>query len=108
MRRLISCAVFIVLAISGNTETNEVIAPPFVPLIPEIMGQGGASTAIAHGYNSLFTNPAGFGRKGGSLTIVSANPWIYSRPDKTFDAIKSLVSRGSSPAFFSFLNDQLV
>ena len=52
---------------------------------PRIWGQGGGYTAIAEGYESLFTNPAGFalksGKRGRSLTLVGLNPWFYSHPD---------------------------
>jgi hypothetical protein len=55
--------------------------PPFMPLIPQIMGEGGASVASAHGFESFFTNPAGFSRAGGDFSI-STDTWIYARPDK--------------------------
>lgn len=47
-------------------------SPVYAPITPEVIGQGGSFTAVAHGYNSLFTNPAGFAREGGSFTLLSA------------------------------------
>jgi hypothetical protein len=62
---------------SGNTVIEE---PPFYPLSPEIMAQGGSSVAIAEGYNSMFTNPAGFAIGEASLTVPSFNAWVYADP----------------------------
>jgi hypothetical protein len=57
-------------------------SPLFAPVTPEVTAQGGSFTAVAHGYNSLFTNPAGFSREGGSFTLLSANTTAYVPPDK--------------------------
>ncbi len=54
--------------------------PLFAPVLPEIIGQGGAFTANAHGYGALVTNPAGFSMKGGSFTLLSANIGPYFLP----------------------------
>ncbi len=62
--------------------------PLFAPVLPEIIGQGGAFTANAHGYGALVTNPAGFSMKGGSFTLLSANVSPYFLP--TEDAIKGV------------------
>jgi len=60
-------------------------SPSFMPMSPKIWGQGGGYSAVAQGYEALFTNPAGFGleygKKGRSITVVSGNPWFYGRPD---------------------------
>ncbi|TVQ41245.1 MAG: hypothetical protein EA384_00545 [Spirochaetaceae bacterium] len=50
------------------------------PLHPVVMAQGGSYTAIARGYNALFSNPAGFARPEGELTLLSATMWMHSRP----------------------------
>jgi len=52
----------------------------FAPVTPEVIGQGGSFTAVAHGYNSLFTNPAGFARDGGSFTLLSATGTSFFIP----------------------------
>ncbi len=72
-----------------------ILTAPFVPRSPEVMAQGGSFTAVASGYNSLFTNPAGFASDKGQLTIVSANPWVYVRPDAVVDLVNGLMSEGS-------------
>ncbi|MCF7949797.1 MAG: hypothetical protein K9M94_14505, partial [Spirochaetia bacterium] len=47
----------------GSLAAGEIIdSPVYAPMTPEVIGQGGSFTAVAHGYNSLFTNPAGFAR----------------------------------------------
>ncbi len=57
--------------------------PLFAPVLPEIIGQGGAFTANAHGYGALVTNPAGFSMKGGSFTVLSLNVNPYFLPSET-------------------------
>jgi hypothetical protein len=57
-------------------------SPLFAPVTPEVTAQGGSFTAVARGYNSLFTNPAGFSRDGGSFTLLSANATAYVPPGK--------------------------
>lgn len=52
-------------------------SPLFDPVTPEVIAQGSSFTAVAKGYNSLFTNPAGFARKGGSFTLLSATANSY-------------------------------
>lgn len=80
-----------------ETETTRILMDPFVPRSPEVMAQGGSFTAVAAGYNSLFTNPAGFGSKKGSLTLVTANPWVYIRPDEEFiNTVSGLAGGGES------------
>ena len=65
-----------------------VVEPPFFPISPVIMAQGGSYVAVADGYNALFTNPAGFTGDKGSFTLLSANPWLYANPSRFFGALK--------------------
>jgi hypothetical protein len=44
------------------------------------MAQGGAFSAQAEGYTSLFTNPAGFALGKGDITFLSTTAWIYANP----------------------------
>jgi hypothetical protein len=80
---------------------------PFTPLIPQIMGQGGSLNASAQGYTSFFTNPAGFSRSPGELTIA-ADTWVCVRPDRLMTLGMSL---GGSAApqtdVLSFINDEV-
>ena len=47
---------------AGTAFANTFNEIPFVPMSPEIMGRGGSTIADARGYDSLFSNPAGFSR----------------------------------------------
>ena len=49
---------------------------PFAPENPVVMGRGGSFTATARGYNSFFSNPAGFARTG-EFTLASVNAWAF-------------------------------
>lgn len=75
---------FLALPVFGQSGTA-LDSPPFRPMSPRIWGQGGGYTAIAEGYESLFTNPAGYalesGKKGRSITLMGLNSWFYARPD---------------------------
>lgn len=89
----------VLLIISGFVWAQDTVIrmDPFVPRSPEVMAQGGSFTAVASGYNSLFTNPAGFASDKISLTLVTANPWVYIRPDEDFvDTIMGVVEGGDS------------
>jgi hypothetical protein len=55
-------------------------SPKFRPVSPEVLAQGDSFSAIAAGYDSLFTNPAGLGRDGGTVTIIGVNPLSYYFP----------------------------
>ena len=54
--------------------------PHLFPMSPEIMAQGGSYVAVAEGYNSIFTNPAGFAEGDPSLTLPSLNFWVHANP----------------------------
>jgi hypothetical protein len=50
--------------------------------MPEVMGQGGSYSAVAEGYNSLFTNPAGLATdEEPEITVPVYSLWVHSRPD---------------------------
>lgn len=73
-------AILLILAIVAAGASFGLDDPLFAPVLPEVIGQGGAFTANAHGYGALVTNPAGFSMKGGSLTILSMNMGPYFLP----------------------------
>ncbi|MCK5153056.1 MAG: conjugal transfer protein TraF [Spirochaetales bacterium] len=54
--------------------------PIFAPVLPDVIGMGNAVTATAHGYEALFTNPAGFSKADGSFTLLSASVNPYFAP----------------------------
>jgi hypothetical protein len=62
----LSCATFLV---SQSLD-------PFAPENPSVMGRGGSFTASATGYNSFFSNPAGFAGEG-EFTLGSVNMWTF-------------------------------
>ncbi|MFA6508575.1 MAG: hypothetical protein WCT14_20925, partial [Treponemataceae bacterium] len=59
---------------------EDTIIDSFFVYSPRIMAQGGSFTAIASGHESLYTNPAGFYSKSGSLTIGSFTGWAFMNP----------------------------
>jgi hypothetical protein len=63
---------------------------------PQIMGQGAAETATARGYDSFFTNPAGFSRSPGSITITSLSGWMYATPRGLLDVSGRILGGGSA------------
>jgi len=78
---------FLIAAGFAYSTDSSLLEKPFVPVSPQIMGQGGAFIADAHGYNSLFYNPAGFARSEGSLTISDTTAWVYANPARFMDSI---------------------
>ncbi len=95
-RRILLTAMFICVLTAGLVvaQTGGKLEAPFVPMSPEVMAQGGAFTANAHGYNALFYNPAGFAMPGGSLTVASSTVWVYGNP---FEFCRTMGSSGSDP-----------
>ena len=63
---------------------------------PEILAQGGSYTAIAQGYESLFTNPAGISAGEPEFRASHLGLWLTARPDKLIATTRSLVSDQSS------------
>ena len=68
-------------------------SPLFQPVTAEVLAQGSSFTAVARGYNSLFTNPAGLARTGGSFTLLTIQPTAYFFPSsENIDALSSIAS----------------
>lgn len=86
MRNLRLYAVLLILLLSVGVvaaveeETVIIDDKPVFLLSAEVEAMGGANTSIAHGYEALFTNPAGLSRKGGELTFLSLNLGPYFLP----------------------------
>lgn len=84
--------------LAASAFAGDVLLAPLSPRSPTVMAQGGSFTAVASGWDSLFTNPAGFASPKGSLTLLSANPWFYGNPndlmkaveDKAFDSAQGI------------------
>jgi hypothetical protein len=79
MKRILIITLALALA-SASLFAVDYDSPVFRPVTPEVTAQGDSFTAVAHGYNSLFTNPAGFARAGGSFTLLSATASPYFIP----------------------------
>jgi hypothetical protein len=73
--------IFVVFS-AAAAEGDIIDSAGFAPVTPEVIGQGGSFTAIAHGYNALFTNPAGFAMDGGSFTLLSATGTSFFIPSE--------------------------
>ena len=73
-------ALFIAASMPVLCFAEETLLDPFTVYSPRLMAQGGAFTAVASGYESLFTNPAGFYSQSGSLTIASLTGWAFFNP----------------------------
>jgi hypothetical protein len=108
MRKTPFICTLIILLGTGGAFSETIAEIPFMPMSPQVMGQGGAFIANAHGYDSFFYNPAGFSRTGGSFTLLSATTWAYSRPDELFGQLQKYGGgTGSSSSALSFLNNQV-
>lgn len=94
MYRLSVLAVTVLCAVSPLFGDSSVAQKPITPLDPVVMAQGGSYAAIARGYHTLFSNPAGFARTDGELTLLSATMWVHSDPQTVIPATRSLF-RGS-------------
>ncbi len=96
------------LSLFGEVKFN--YDAPFGWMSPEVMAQGGSYTAIASGFNSLMTNPAGFAMskkykykatvdengervvekmEKGEVTILSVLPWAMINPFTFADDLSS-------------------
>jgi hypothetical protein len=81
--------------------------PAFMPMVPQIMGQGGADIASANGYASFFTNPAGFSMTPGDLTLLTTTTWMYARPDRLLEVLGGLSGGGDASALIPALNNEI-
>jgi hypothetical protein len=88
-------------------QAADVAETAFMPMIPSVMGQGGAKVATASGWDSFFTNPAGFSREGGTFTVLEAGAWMYARPDRALAVAQEYIANGTSAGLFSLVNDEI-
>ncbi|MCF7934299.1 MAG: hypothetical protein K9M84_09745 [Spirochaetia bacterium] len=96
--RRLGISLLILIALSATVFADEVMViddAPALILSPTIEAMGGANTAIASGFDSLFTNPAGLSRKGGQLTFASVTVGPYFLPtDNMIDLGLGLIQGG--------------
>ncbi|MDA3950171.1 MAG: hypothetical protein PF508_13250 [Spirochaeta sp.] len=87
------------LLVSAPLAAERIKQPEFRRMNPEIMGQGGSYAAVAEGYSSLFTNPAGIAlTTEPELTLPSATVWAHSRPDLLLSTIGAFSGDASDTA----------
>ena len=108
MGRISTLGTVIIMLCSASVFAAQITEPPFLPLSPEVMGQGGSSIANAEGFNAFFYNPAGFSRGNGAFTLTSSATWIYARPDLLISQIaQNIAGTQSSSSFLNFVNSQV-
>ena len=101
MRRTLFLLIFFTIILSLSLSAQEpvtVYENPVAPRIPEISAQGNSYSAIAKGYGSLFTNPAGFASDEVDFTLVNINPWVYCRPDLLVPFVQNLIGEDQNGA----------
>lgn len=76
-KRIALIALTALLAMGLGAQTTMYL-PRAEPYLPQIWAQGGSATAVAEGYTSLFTNPAGI--KGKNEFSLSASAWAIGNP----------------------------
>lgn len=81
MKRVLTVVFALGLLPSLALSADPIKEEPFIPFSPEVLGQGGSFAAVAEGYNSFFTNPAGFALTEGEGTFPSFTTWFHAKPD---------------------------
>jgi hypothetical protein len=106
MKRLLTAALLVVTA-TAALPAADVYEFGLCPMIPGLMAQGGAEVATARGWDSFFTNPAGFSRDGGTFTVLEANAWLYARPDRMIGLAQQVISGGPVADLIPLLNAEI-
>jgi len=101
MKKILFLTFIMVLTVSAFPQET-VTDTPFKVYHPEIMAMGGIGTATAHGYSSLFTNPAGFSREDGGFTVLSLGVGAWGSPSALQDLNEQL---GQSETTDDLLSD---
>jgi hypothetical protein len=108
MRKAAILLVLITALAAGKAFAAEYAEIPFVPMSPQVMAQGGAFIAQAHGYDSFFYNPAGFSRSGAAMTLAATSAWIYAKPDALLSFGQEALAGTTTPAtMLGFMNTQV-
>lgn len=81
MKHFLALSLLVTLVVGVHLAADPVKEEPFIPYSPEVLGQGGSFAAVAEGYNSFFTNPAGFAFTEGEGTFPSVTSWAHAKPD---------------------------
>ncbi len=99
----------LLLALAGGAAFADTIDEiPFAPMNPATLGRGGAEISDAHGWDALFSNPAGFSRDPSAFTLSSTEVWVYSRPDELTNLVGEFAAgTASSSAILNFMSNQV-
>ena len=89
-QRLLPLLLLCLLGVAVTSFADPIKEKPFIPFSPEVLGQGGSFAAVAEGYNSFFTNPAGFALTEGEATFPSFTTWIHAKPDSILPMLAAI------------------
>ena len=92
MKKIILSILLLIGSFALVFAQTTIVEKPFLPISPEVMGQGGSFIANAHGYNALFYNPAGFAMESGSLTIAGTTAWVYANPARFMETMEGMAA----------------
>jgi hypothetical protein len=106
MKRLLFVAL-LTLCFTVTLPAADIYELGLSPVIPGLMAQGGAAVATARGWDSFFTNPAGFSRDGGTFTVLEAGAWLYARPDRLIGIAQEAIAGGVGPGMLTLVNDEI-
>jgi hypothetical protein len=106
MKRLLFVAL-LTLCFTVTLPAADIYELGLSPVIPGLMAQGGAAVATARGWDSFFTNPAGFSRDGGTFTVLETGAWLYARPDRAITLAQQAFGAGPGPALYTLINDEI-
>lgn len=90
MKRSLAYILLLLLLLLSPATADPVKEKPLIPYSPELLGQGGSFTAVAEGYNSFFTNPAGFAYTEGEGTFPSLTTWVHAKPDSVLPMLATI------------------
>ena len=101
-------AVLLMLLAGGTAFANTIDEIPFVSMNPVVLGNGGSEISNAHGWDALFSNPAGFSRDPSAFTLSSTSMWIYSRPDELVNLTGQFAAgSASASSILNFMSNQV-
>lgn len=101
MKKWLACLMFVLYASTYGLSAETVRQKPFETFEPRVVAQGGSRTAVAEGYFSLFSNPAGFANGDGDVTLLSSSFWMHGDPEHAADMARLLKSGDGSDSLAS-------
>lgn len=89
-RRLLTLLLLCFFGAGVVVAADPIKEKPFIPFSPEVLGQGGSFAAVAEGYNSFFTNPAGYALTDGEATFPSFTTWFHAKPNSILPMLAAI------------------